>query len=200
MHVYSLVNKTAGSQLYSVSGCSPGNQQEFIPKVATPTTSHDPDCNYRFPIIKKKSVYLCLNINTRFGNFKLQDNPTPRLFSTMFGTSVPALGSAKGFLWLCALVFVLVRLLRCSALPLRQLRRIVLRADYLANTPPRFSQVHSITCTCILYGMYQDFLGESKRYTIMVSHNSRQAPHLAVAVITDLWQENPRRATSSPVL
>jgi len=42
----------------------------------------------------------------------------------MFDTLVPALGSVRGFLWLCALVSVLVRLLRYSGLPFRQLRKI----------------------------------------------------------------------------
>jgi hypothetical protein len=34
----------------------------------------------------------------------------------------------------------------------------------------------------------------------MVSHSSRQAPHLAVAAIPNLWQEDPRRAKFGPIL
>jgi len=76
----------------------------------------------------------------------------------MFDTFISSIGSLRGFLSLCALVPVLVRL-RCSALPLLQLRKI--RAELLITTSS-FSRVHSITCTCILYGMCQDLFGREQ--------------------------------------
>jgi hypothetical protein len=50
----------------------------------------------------------------------------------MLDTFVLAFGSARGFLWLGAVVPLLVRPLCWSTLPLRQLRR--LRTDWLTRT------------------------------------------------------------------
>lgn len=103
----------------------------------------------------------------------------------MLDTLIPALSFAQTYLWLCALVPVLVRFFRCS------LRRI--RADWLIHTPDfrkctlQRALAPSTACT-------RAILGQSKRYTVMVLRVWREAPYLAVAVIPDLWKEDPRRA------
>lgn len=117
----------------------------------------------------------------------------PHITFIMFDAFISALSSAKVFLWLCVLVFVLVRDLRCSALSIRQLHKI--RADGLIHIS-RFSQAHSTTCTCILYGMCQDPFG---REQALYHHGITQSEASATFGYGSYSRSTARRSVSHQI-